>query len=493
MPEALTEERAQIRLLGEPRIFTPDGQAIHLPTIKTLATLAMILTAGKEGINRRVIGESLWSRSSEQQARTNLRQALSALRKALGTLAENIEHSGDLLWFRRGGFWLDIDLIYAPMRRPGADDFSALIEAGQFLEGIVINEPPFENWLVEKRARLNRLLQDHLERECERKLDDEDYTAAERISRKLIAMDNFNEAAHRARMRALSGCGEIATALKHFKELESLLGTELGVSPGGATIELAKKLRETEPVQTLSKTHKKPPVQSAMVGTAEPLSVESPTQPELRNVVMVAVDVSQKSWPSDDFDSQIEIIERISGVLSQVLQDFKGTELTNNGTSLLAVFGHPTAHSKDSERGLRFAQAALSSAEREMPGASVRVAMVSGIVLASAADGASVLGDPIRRAQALIHRTPEGQISADRGVFQATSGLAAYTVLDEELWSVALEPDELQNRDRTDFVGRDRELRQALELLDDVQEDRRGEVIVLRGDLPSRPTIGDGS
>lgn len=209
----------QICLLGEARLFNEDRRATHLPTAKTLAALAMIVAAGPEGIGRRGICETLWWRSGERQARTNLRQALSALRKALGPLAKNLEDRGDVLALGRDGLAIDLDLVTASDERLEADQLETLISAGEFLQGIDIREPAFEDWLSDQRQRVNRLVQDRLERECERFLDAGAFPMAQRVSAKLIEIDNFNESAHRGRMRALEGQGEIAKAPRHFDDL----------------------------------------------------------------------------------------------------------------------------------------------------------------------------------------------------------------------------------------------------------------------------------
>ncbi|MEX0281234.1 MAG: BTAD domain-containing putative transcriptional regulator [Arenibacterium sp.] len=469
-----------IRLLGEPRLFGPDGQPISLPTTKTLAVLAMILSSGQQGISRQAIGERLWSRSQEQQARTNLRQALSALRKALGPLAEQIVQNGDALSIRRGNFHLDIDLPRRASSELGADDLATLLDSGEFLEGIAINETPFDEWLREQRTRLARQIQECLEQACEDRLKAGDNSAAERISHKLISLDNFNEAAHRFRMRALAERGEVAVALKHFEELRQLLETELSVAPGAATTDLAADLKTAGPISETPGEFPASPRRAQ-----EPYRRASPDQKvpsELRNVVVVAVDIAEPDMPDFDISTHFDALETASEEISKILRDFKGTELANNGASFLAVFGHPVAHSKDGERGLRFASAVMTYARREMPTASIRAAMVSGVVLANSGKGAGVLGDPIRRAQALIFRTPAEEIVADRGVYRATGGIAQYAMVEDDLWRLVQMPDGPPSPENSSFVGRDRELRQVVELLEDIAEERRGEVIVLRGE-----------
>ena len=474
---------ADFRLLGEPRLFAADGLVLKLPTAKTFATLAIVLAAGSKGIGRQTIGDMLWSRSNEQQARTNLRQALSALRKSLGDLAGNLEQRGDVLWFRRDEVTLDIDLVANSQTPLNEHELQILCDAGEFMQGYSLKEAPFEEWLHEHRARINRLMQDRLESACEGFLGAGDFSGAERVSRKLIALDNFNEAAHRARMRALEGSGEVAAALKHFDELSRLLDRELAVTAAPKTLELARKLRmpERKPPQSEPEPEaNRPPAQS---GKDEDVAA-TPTQtqpPELRNVVVVALDISEDDTADQHVASRFDDIEDMSVRLSRLLQDFRGTELSNNGTSLLAVFGYPVAHSKDGERGVGFGRSALAEILTKMPGAVVRIAIVSGVVLARSEERANVLGDPVRRAQAQIHKTPEGRISADRGIFRATGNVATYEAEAESLWCLAPETQGKAER-RPEFVGRDRELRQVLELLEDVEQEGRGEVVVLRGE-----------
>ncbi|MEW9918829.1 BTAD domain-containing putative transcriptional regulator [Marimonas sp. MJW-29] len=475
----LVRQTADFRLMGEPRLFSLEGKALGLPTAKTLATLAIILAAGSTGVTRQSIGEMLWSRSEEQQARTNLRQALSALRKALGPLANSLHQQGDVLSFRRDGIMLDLDLIETPGNPLGDDYLHRLMDAGDFMQGFALREPPFEEWLGEQRARVTRLLQERLDEICEALLHAEEFAKAERVSRKLIALDNFNEAAHRARMKALTGCGEVATALKHFEDFKHLLASELGVSPGAKTLELVRTFRTIDPPVQKTETQ----AQTAPVRPMAEQQVETPNarQPELRNVVVVAVDISEDGAGPSDLTAQFDAIQDVSEALSRLVLDFQGTELSNNGTSLLAVFGYPKAHSKEGERGIGFGSRAREEILAQMPNVNVRVAIVSGIVLAQTSERGNVLGDPIRRAQAQIHNTPDGRISVDRGIFQATGDIAAYEELTGSAWCLATRAGDTSAR-RSQFVGRDRELRQVLELLEDVEHDSRGEVMVLRGE-----------
>ena len=93
----------------------------------------------------------LWSRSPEAQARTNLRQALATLRKSLQPGPDVVRADGGVLGIRRESAILDINGLSDPEMPAQAGDLP--LPAGEFLEGVAINEPGFAEWLTGERAR----------------------------------------------------------------------------------------------------------------------------------------------------------------------------------------------------------------------------------------------------------------------------------------------------------------------------------------------------
>src|SRR3546814_12302637 len=72
-----------LALLGGLTIATPAGAAVTLPTRGRALVLAVLALAGDKGATRDAIVEWVWPDRSEGQGKSSLRQALSALRKAL--------------------------------------------------------------------------------------------------------------------------------------------------------------------------------------------------------------------------------------------------------------------------------------------------------------------------------------------------------------------------------------------------------------------------
>ncbi len=88
----LESGRWQLRLFGEFSLRRPDGSFERLPDRKVAGLLAILLIKREYGIERSAAAEILWPGRAPSNL-TNLRQALSALRRALG--AEAIETSSN--------------------------------------------------------------------------------------------------------------------------------------------------------------------------------------------------------------------------------------------------------------------------------------------------------------------------------------------------------------------------------------------------------------
>ena len=72
-----------LSLLGGLTVATPAGTPVALPTRKTALVLAALALAGDKGASREQLVEWIWPDRSEGQGKSSLRQALTALRKAL--------------------------------------------------------------------------------------------------------------------------------------------------------------------------------------------------------------------------------------------------------------------------------------------------------------------------------------------------------------------------------------------------------------------------
>ncbi|WP_152465141.1 hypothetical protein [Sulfitobacter sp. THAF37] len=106
-----------------------------------MGLLAMLAASDNHTRKRRWLEEKLWSDRASEQARGSLRTTLVDIRKSLGNFA-------DILGSDRSSVWLDSTRIET--------DLEDSDSSREFLEGLVIPDPEFTDWLMRQRMTLRR-------------------------------------------------------------------------------------------------------------------------------------------------------------------------------------------------------------------------------------------------------------------------------------------------------------------------------------------------
>ncbi len=237
----------RIALLGGLEIEDGEISARTSLTRKSRALVAYLALQGARGQSREKLAELLWGNSAEEQARANLRQALSSLRKALnGNEATYLVTNGDQVSLAGR----DIDLDVAEFERlvaeatPQALKRAAALYRGDLLDGFSLKEDSFETWARAERERLRHLACDALTKliaHCDEVGDTE--RCVETAAR-LLTLDPLREAAHRILMRAYAAQGRQASALKQFEACRDILRREVSVEPEPQTVALYREIRQ---------------------------------------------------------------------------------------------------------------------------------------------------------------------------------------------------------------------------------------------------------
>jgi len=237
-------EAVEVRLLGQFSIAVSGGHHINLPTQKAKALFAMIILAQPAGVDRAVAASLLWSRGRDEQARTNLRQTLSSIRKAFRGV-DVIDGDKSVLRIRRGVVRSDV----GGLDNPDGTSFLPFIETlGPLLDGLQLNEPGFLGWLMQERASVQRRLTTLLFKLSEELLSRDALADAQKVNQKLMALDEFDEGAHRQAMRIFALQGAPAKALRHYETLHRFLADELDTAPSETTKALMRSLRASKSV-----------------------------------------------------------------------------------------------------------------------------------------------------------------------------------------------------------------------------------------------------
>lgn len=244
----------RIRLLGGFEVEGPAGP-VHLESAKTAAVLALLALARGPLARARLTG-LLWPDLPEERARGNLRRALWDLRRNLdwGPQAAWLEAGHGEVSLRRGpGLEVDVDLFEAAASAlaraslpgdPTPISAGLLQYRGELLAGFAVRDAePFEEWLLAERERLGELALGAFARYVELCRVRGEIREGLAWGRRLVALDGWREASHRAVMELLALAGEPTAALAQYESCRRLLAEGLQIQPSAATRELAERLR----------------------------------------------------------------------------------------------------------------------------------------------------------------------------------------------------------------------------------------------------------
>lgn len=226
-----------------------DGEPLQLPTQKARDLVAYLLTFRHRRHPRAVLAGVLWPDLPEERARRRLSDTLWRVRRAL---SECIVADKETVWFRTDtGYWLDVEQfqqVLTDLRLERADlkvvEEAIALYQGPYLEGL------YYDWVLLERERLHSLYLEALERLLDFYKGVGEYEAALDVARRLVAVEPFQEAAHRELMRLYYLLGRNAEALAQYHRCREILQEELGVAPAPETETLYQiLLRQSPPGQ----------------------------------------------------------------------------------------------------------------------------------------------------------------------------------------------------------------------------------------------------
>jgi DNA-binding SARP family transcriptional activator len=242
----------RIQLLGNLSVACGDRQiALDAPRLQALLAY-LLLHLGPQP--REHLAFRFWPDSVEAQARTNLRQALHLLRRALPEADRFLDtEARTVSWRADAPFSLDVEdferlTADADAAREAGDlagersalEAAAAVYAGDLLPGC------YDEWLADERERLREGFLRAAERLAELLELERDYRGAIPWARRLLDDDPLNEDACSRLMRLHALNGDRAGALRVYHGCATALVRELGVSPSAAIQETYARLLESE-------------------------------------------------------------------------------------------------------------------------------------------------------------------------------------------------------------------------------------------------------
>ncbi len=242
--------KPRIHMLGRFNVtFGSQAEQAMLPRRKAAALLAILASpVGKER-SRQELADLLWGQCGESASRNNLRQSLFVIRKYMpqfpGLL---VTHGGIAL--DRSSVLTDVQEFVAKSASDSVEDWERAVEmfAGDFLEGLDIREPRFEDWRAREADRLSDVCLSVCERLMSRYLDQHRHSDAIRIASQSLRLDPFHEIAHETLVVAQAAQGRMDHARRRYEKYANLVSTELGIAPQKSLGVLLSKGQEYRPV-----------------------------------------------------------------------------------------------------------------------------------------------------------------------------------------------------------------------------------------------------
>ena len=241
---------------------------------KVRGLLAWLVVESNRAHRRERLAALFWPDLPMPRARQNLSQALYILRKALDPAAAKpswLAITGRTVQFVPDACCAVDVLRFAKFTSTGvlADwEHAAALYRGCLLEGLAIGDSAeFEEWLLLQREHYARMAAGLFARLAQHCAASGEYDAALGWAQRWLAIDPWQEEAHRTVMSVLAAAGRRSDALAHYATCRQLLLDELGVEPSAATVELSAAISRDR-----SAAFAPPPPPTPLIGRAHDIT-----------------------------------------------------------------------------------------------------------------------------------------------------------------------------------------------------------------------------
>ncbi|HEY7521478.1 MAG TPA: BTAD domain-containing putative transcriptional regulator [Methylomirabilota bacterium] len=265
--------RLELTLLGGFQARLQPGGTLALSSRKAQALLAYLAVPPGQAHPRGKLAALLWGDTREEWARASLRQALFAIRRAAGdTGSAALVLEGDTLALDPSAVAVDVAVFERLMSSgdPAATEDAVSLYHGDFLAGLVVDGPAFEEWLVIERERLRELALVGLAKLLGHQRKAATPETAIRTALKVLALDPLQEPVHRTLMRLYSELGRRGAALRQYQHCVTVLQREIGLEPEAETKQLYQEiLRQRPPSSVVPQTSRPTPEVAPVDATAD--------------------------------------------------------------------------------------------------------------------------------------------------------------------------------------------------------------------------------
>ena len=241
----MTAPQLSLRLFGHPEIRS-GGQPLAIGRRHVLALVTILAETGRP-LPRSRVADMLWPDADEATVRARLRRLIHRLAETVGRNA--IRSAGETIWLDPHA---DIDSrAFTERAEQGlrTRDIVALRDAANlygapFLDGFdLADAPDFSDWILARRAELERLQARVLRALSEACAEAGQHDAAVDAAIQLLALDPLRESSHRRVMRLHAQARQTDAFEAAYRRCAKVLDSELGVVPSKETQSEYARLR----------------------------------------------------------------------------------------------------------------------------------------------------------------------------------------------------------------------------------------------------------
>lgn len=278
----------RMALFGVPHLSLGTTDLTKVVTGRSLALLVYLAVTGKAQ-DRNILADLLWDNIPEAQAKKNLRYVLYDLRQAIGDYL--LVSRQTIAFNRQGHYWLDVEIFsaYLHTEKPttNVELYSEVLDLhqGDFMDGFYIYDAPiFEEWLAARRQQLHTQVIHGFHLLTQEYLTQHNYEVGLQLTQRLLALEPWNEEAHRQQMRLLAYSGRRSAALAQYEACCRALATEYGAEPLSETTQLYEEIKAGRFATRLEKPGQ-PQLALAFRAASTPQSPLAQPQPLVKRLV----------------------------------------------------------------------------------------------------------------------------------------------------------------------------------------------------------------
>ncbi len=245
----------RISLFGNLRICIAERPVTAVNTTRLHSLIAYLILHGDTPHPRERLAFLLWPASRESQARTNLRQLLHNLKRALPPECNSLVTDQFAVQWRLDTS-CSVDVVEfqtaiaaataAQTENDRAQEIKLLTTAAELYQDDLL-PALYDDWLIPLREEYRRRLANVLQRLATLFEEQGEYAAAIPWADRLIAQDPLSEPHHQLLIRLHAANHDRAGALRAYHQCMRILRREMGVEPGPETQALFKRILKAEP------------------------------------------------------------------------------------------------------------------------------------------------------------------------------------------------------------------------------------------------------